>query len=161
MKQHLDSKTGLIFRLAVAFVLVSGLTACGAKAVRGESPFLKINALRLDQDTVHVDLGLRNINDEPLEIDNIDFVLTSRDTVIADFNAPRRASVIANGSETLRFDLPASRAGAGLLNGLQDGDIESLPYLVEGSIRTVEGKNLDLKGRGHIYPVPGRPGQFR
>jgi hypothetical protein len=160
MIQGSGSWKGSLAALAIAAMLAA-LTACGAKIIRGEAPFVKINALMLDAGTVRLDLGMRNINDVPLQIESVDFQLGLEGTRLTGHAGVRRASVIANGRETLRFELPASAGGADLLGRLERGDFDSLPYALEGTLRDVAGKELEFEGKGHLYPVPGRPGQFR
>jgi len=48
-----------------------------------------------------------------------------------------------------------------LLVSLKDGEVPSLPFRLEGRVHTEESGNLRFKHKGHLYPVPGRPGQFR
>jgi hypothetical protein len=159
--EHVFDRIG---RLLV-FVLIAGvgllLTACGASVVRGESPFVQINALKLNHETVTVELGVRNVNDVVMEIEKIDFVLTVQATELTRYDAPMLTSVIANGSETLRFEVAINPAGRDLLGALQNAEIASLPYELEGTIQAAEESLLTFHRKGHIYPVPGRPGQFR
>jgi LEA14-like dessication related protein len=147
--------------LVVVAVMLAVLTGCGAKIIHGEAPFVKINALLLDAGTVQLDLGLRNINDVPLQIENIDFRISLEDSELAGYSGARAASVIANGRETLRFELPASAAGADLLMRLERDDLGGLPYTLEGTLMVSGEKEMSFEGKGHLYPVPGRPGQFR
>ncbi len=52
-------------------------------------------------------------------------------------------------------------AGVELLNGLQNGDHPNLEYSLEGVLLVGENEEMKVKRKGHIYPVPGRPGHFR
>ena len=154
------------FGRSLAFILITSvsllvLAACGAKMVRGQSPFVQISALKLNNETVTLDLGVRNVNDVVLDIENIGFALSVRDTELASHDTPMQSSVIANGSETLQFEIAVSPAGRDLLITLQNGETGSLPYSLEGTIQAVEDRRLKFRGEGHLYPVPGRPGQFR
>ena len=42
-----------------------------------------------------------------------------------------------------------------------DGDVPNLPFRLEGRVHTEEDGFLRFKHKGHLYPVPGKPGQFR
>ncbi|NIP17246.1 MAG: hypothetical protein GWM87_03115 [Xanthomonadales bacterium] len=148
-----------VFTLAAAASLL--LSACGAHVVKGEPPFVRINGLEVDGNAASLDLGVRNVNGVPLEISAMEFVISARDHEIARFDGPRQASVIANGSETLRFELPLEAAGVEALQALQDGETSSLPYSLEGEIESLEKVTLEFEGKGYLYPVPGRRGQFR
>ena len=154
------------FGRILAFALLAGislmmLAACGSNMVRGQPPFVQINALKLNGETVTLDLGVRNVNDVMLDIEHIGFALKLRESELASLDTPRQTSVTANGSEAIQFEVVANPAGRDLLVALQNGEINSLPYSLEGTIRAAEEKHLKFSGEGHLYPVPGRPGQFR
>ena len=137
------------------------LGACVSAGIRGHAPFAEINALRLVDQSLELDLGLRNPNTVPLLLDNIEFSIRLLDTSLAVYKAPSAASVLANGVENLRFQLSPSNDGLSLLHELESGERASLAYTLEGTIITEDGMRLDLDRKGHLYPVPGRPGQFR
>jgi len=48
-----------------------------------------------------------------------------------------------------------------LLNSLQNGEVQSLPYTLKGSVSSIDDGSLHFEHEGHIYPLPGRPGHFR
>ncbi len=148
---------GCILVLLTALVL----SACASRGVHGQAPFVQVNGLRLHQHTLTLDLGVRNVNSEPFSISHIEFSILVRDTSLAVYNAASRASLIANGSENLRFDLTASPEGTALLTELQRGELESLNYELEGMFRVTDNAEMKFRHKGHLYPVPGRPGQFR
>lgn len=137
------------------------LSACGSSLVRGEPPYVKVHSLNLDDSVLVLRLGVRNLNDVPIALARVSFDIELDETELARFDGPRDASVIANGSETLRFELEASEPGKALLDSLERGEASSLAYRLEGSIVTVDEETLPLAGEGRLYPVPGRPGQFR
>ena len=110
---------------------------------------------------MEVGLGVRNINEVTIEVARVSFTLKLDGSELASFNDTVDASVIASGRETLRFELQASEPGRRLLESLEKGDVSNLPYTLEGSITTLEDGSLELTGEGRLYPVPGRPGQFR
>lgn len=137
------------------------LGACASAGLRGHAPFTDINALRLDGRALELDLGLRNPNTVPIQIEHIRFSVRLEDTRLTEYQAPSNASVLANGVENLRFQLTATEDGAALLNDLQSGQRASLAYTLEGLITAAEKTELKLDRQGRLYPVPGRPGQFR
>lgn len=146
---------------ACALLCLPLLGGCASKGVRGEPPFVQVNGINLRQQDVTLDLGLRNVNSEPLMLEHIEFSISLDDTSLAIYNAASRASVIANGRENLRFELAASAEGAMLLNELESGARTDLEYRFEGVFTVNENKQMRVRREGHIYPVPGRPGQFR
>ncbi len=137
------------------------LGGCGGRMVRGESPYVGIQSISLDGQRVELRLRLRNINDVAIQVARIRFTLQLEETELANFDEARNASVIANGLETLRFELDASADALALFESLEGGEVPNLSYAVEGSISTTDEGPLSFSGEGRIYPVPGRPGQFR
>jgi LEA14-like dessication related protein len=137
------------------------LSACASPGVRGEPPFIQINGLRLVDDLVNLDLGIRNVNAEPMMIEHIEFEFTVENEELAIYKAASSASVSSNGMENLRFELAASPGGLKLLNDLQNGDHPNLEYAIEGVLQVFEDSELKVRREGRLYPVPGRPGQFR
>ncbi|NND44061.1 MAG: LEA type 2 family protein [Xanthomonadales bacterium] len=147
-------------RLAAA-CLALALGACVSAGLRGHAPFTEINALRLDGTSLELDLGLRNPNSVPILISNIRFTVDLEETRLVAYDSPSEASVLANGVENLRFQVTASPEGAALLRELEAGNRASLAYRLEGTIVASEDETMKLDRRGRLYPVPGRPGQFR
>lgn len=149
--------------IVTAFVLCTALltSACGNRLVRGESPFVAVDGIDAAGDTLNVKLRIRNINEVPIRIRRLRFRLMLEGAELARFDGARTASVIANGVETLAFDLSASGAGRDLLASLTSGEVPNLAYTLEGEIGATESEPLSFTGEGRIYPVPGRPGQFR
>ena len=137
------------------------LSSCASHGVRGKSPFVQVNGLKLEDQSLSLDLGVRNVNSEAIFIEHIEFSISLDDTSLAIYKATSRANVSANGTENLRFELTPSMAGVELLNGLQNGDRPNLEYSLEGVLLVGENEEMKVKRKGHIYPVPGRPGHFR
>jgi len=48
-----------------------------------------------------------------------------------------------------------------LLASLENREVASLPFSLRGSVRTLEDGTLRFEQKGHLYPVPGKPGFFR
>jgi LEA14-like dessication related protein len=137
------------------------LASCSSHNIRGQSPFIQVNSIRLQAQSLSLDLGVRNVNTEAIMIEHIEFSVTLDDTSLAIFNAASQASVIANGMENLRFELAASPEGIALLNALERGERNNLEYSIEGVLQVSDNLKMKVKRLGHIYPVPGRPGHFR
>ena len=122
--------------------------------------------LRSDQwneggQSLTLDLGVRNVNSEVILIRHTEFSVSLDETELAIYNAASNASIIANGTENVRFELAASPDGIALLHQLEQGELNDLEYSFEGVIELVDGGQLTMKRKGHIFPVPGRPGSFR
>ena len=147
-----------LLSVCLASVFLSG---CGPKLIRGESPFVSIQGIDLGQENMTLRLRIRNINDVAIETTNINFELDLEGEPLVDFNQPRSVSIIASGAETVSFELTPSDAGKVLLLSLQDREVPNLEYRLSGELNTVDDPTLTFSGNGRIYPVPGRPGQFR
>lgn len=144
--------------LAFTMLLLAG---CSAGGVRGEAPFVQVTSWRLDGDTVTATLRLRNVNDEELVIDAVTLNVDLDDSSFVNHSESRHLEVAANGFETLTLDMRATAEGAGALERLGNGETASLPYSLTGDVDSPDEGRLEFSREGHIYPVPGRPGQFR
>ena len=150
-----------LLHCALFLLVLPALTACSGHGVRGIPPFVQVNGLTVNQQELSLDLGVRNANSVLLDIQQIEFSLHLDDTELAVYKAASKATVIANGSENLHFSLPASAAGSQLLSELDTGARGSLEYTLEGALTVAEDGAMKFRRKGHLYPVPGRPGQFR
>ena len=153
LNKHL--KTGL------AILLIVLLTACGAKLVRGASPLVNMSELSHQDNNITVQLNIRNLNGVVLDIQNIDFSLSTDDKELLAYTGPVETIVAANGTEAWSVEVAQSNLSRELLGTLENGDINSLPYTLNGSVSTRGDGTLRFKREGHIYPLPGRPGHFR
>jgi hypothetical protein len=138
-----------------------GLGACGGGQVRDEAPLVRVSELSHLDDAITVQLSIRNVNDEALEIRAVSFELTSEDEQFLAWDGPADVNIAAKGTETWSVGVADSTKGGVLLDSLEEGAIKSLPYALQGSVETVEGNTLRFEAAGHIYPQPGRPGYFR
>lgn len=153
--------TAIIRNLVIAAVALTLLAGCGPKRVRGEAPFVQVNSWRIDGTDLFMDVRVRNVNDEPLPMSGIEFSVTLDETELVAYQGQHPVDVSANGFETLKLEMTASDAGTDLLAQLQAGDVGSLPYDFSGSVISQDDKKYRFRRDGHIYTVPGRPGQFR
>jgi len=136
-------------------------TACGASLVRGEPPMVRMNELSHQDDSITLQLSMRNVNGVPLDIMDIDFSLSVNESELFTYNGPVDTDIVANGTETWSVDVAESKTSRELLDSLQNGDVKSLPYSLKGSIITKDDGTMRFEHEGHIYPLPGRPGYFR
>ncbi|MGA9575671.1 MAG: hypothetical protein WBS20_17150 [Lysobacterales bacterium] len=150
---------GLVLLLLTALLCAS----CGSKLVRGESPVIRITELSHRDNSITLQLNLRNLNGVDLDVLSIDFRLTvneNKDELVV-YNGPVGINIVANGVESWSLETPESDANRKLLNSLEEGGIMSLPYQLKGSIRSADDGTMRFEYEGHLYPLPGRPGRFR
>jgi hypothetical protein len=146
--------------LLIAVLLCS---ACGAKIIRGASPLVRMTELSQQDNTLSLQLSMRNLNGVDLDIQSIDLRLTvneSEDELFV-YNGPVDENIVANGTESWSVEIKESETSRELLNSLEGGDINSLPYTLKGTIISTDDGSLRFEYEGHIYPVPGKPGYFR
>ena len=137
--------------------------SCGSKPVRGEPPVVRITELGHRDNTITLQLNLRNLNGVDLDVQSIDFRLTaveSKEELVV-HNGPVKTNIVANGVESWSVETPESEAARKLLDSLENGEIMSLPYKLKGSVSSAADGNLRFEYEGHLYPLPGRPGRFR
>ena len=148
---------GLVLVVLVAVICA----ACCAKLIRGESPMVRMSELSHQDNDISLQLNIRNVNDEPLDIISIDFSLATDENDLIAHVGPVEINIAANGIETWSVSAAENETSRELLDSLQNGDIKSLSYSLNGSIKTANDGNLRFEHEGHIYPLPGRPGHFR
>lgn len=144
------------------FILLAVLcTACGAKLIRGESPMVRISELSHQDDSISLQLSIRNVNGEALDVQEMDFTVSTEDQQLMGFSGPVTINIVANGTETWSVELAENATSGEKLDALESGEINSLPYKLEGSIKTLDTGRLRFEYQGHLYTLPGRPGHFR
>lgn len=149
------------FAFGLLLLTVMLCSACGAKLIRGASPMVRMTELSHQDNRIALQLSIRNLNGVPLDIRNINFSLTMNDDERFNHTGPAGINIPANGTETWSVEIEESGTTRELLDTLQNGDLNSLPYLLKGSITTNGDGTLRFEQEGHIYPLPGRPGHFR
>ena len=150
-----------IARTLCMALLLLALGACASAGLRGHAPFVEINSMRLSGQELELFMGLRNPNAEPILMEHIEFSVQLEDTSLAVYKAASAASILAHGTDILRFQLTASPQGSALLGELEAGERGSLAYTLQGEIRASEKVIMPFDRKGRLYAVPGRPGQFR
>ena len=147
--------------LALVFLAVVLSAACGTKIIRGASPMVRMNELSHQNNTITLQLSMRNINGVPLDIQSIDFSLSVDEQELFNYQGPAETNIVANGTETWSVEVEESQNSRELLNTLQNGEVKSLPYSLKGKIHSLDDDSLRFEYEGHIYPLPGKPGYFR
>jgi len=147
--------------LTLLLMMVVLTTACGTKIIRGASPMVRMNELSHQNDSITIELSMRNLNGVELDIQSIDFSLSVSDDELFSYTGPADTNIVVNGTETWTVEVEESDSSRELLNSLQSGEVKSLPYSMKGSVFSQEDGDLYFEHEGHIYPLPGRPGHFR
>ena len=122
---------------------------------------VRMNELHHQDNTITLELSMRNVNGVPLDIHSIDFSLMVDDDELFGYQGPADTNIVANGTETWSVEIEESQTSRELLDKLQSGEVKSLPYSLKGSVKSLDDGTLRFQHEGHIYPLPGRPGHFR
>lgn len=149
---------------AALLLLVAGLAlaACGAGTIRGEAPLVQASGWRLDGGDLFLELRLRNVNDEPLNVQELAVEITLGDEpVVLRHQAAPKVEIAPGGFENLELGLGRDAAVAARFARLADGDVASIPYALTGTVGTAQSGDLPIRLESRIYPVPGRPDAFR
>jgi len=147
-----------------AYLLLSCLTlitACGSQQVKGQAPFISISSMIAQGQSLAATFDIHNINDVNLDIDGIEIRIHVRDTELVHFVKDFKLTVDPNTTEEISLEETSDSGARNLLTELESGNISSLPFTLEGRVHTLSDDYLSFKNEGHLYPVPGRPGQFR
>lgn len=156
--KHLHNRNLGITLLAMAIALSS---ACGNKLIRGASPMVRMAELSHKDNTINLQISIRNINGVDLDVLGADITMLTEDGELFRYRGPVNINIVANGTESWSVEVDESPTSKQLLEKLEKGEVKSLPYSLKGSVTSREDGMLRFEYEGHIYPLPGRPGHFR
>lgn len=142
-------------------LIILACTACGPTIIKGRPPFISISELSLQGERLSVDFNISNPNGEAMNIDGIEITVRVEEAELTRYNEDFKLSVGANSTEVIEVEQFPDAFVQDLLVSLKDGEVPSLPFRLEGRVHTEEDGSLLFKHKGYLYPVPGRPGQFR
>ncbi|MEJ2400379.1 MAG: hypothetical protein P8Y52_03200 [Xanthomonadales bacterium] len=137
------------------------VTACGPNVIRGRPPFVTLAGLSLEGDRLHAEFGFSNQNGVPMTISATELAVTVRGTDLLRHAETLDLPIDANSAEDVRVEQPVDPFVRTLLVSLDSGELTSLPFDLAGSVQTAEDGTLRFEYTGYLYPVPGRPGQYR
>jgi hypothetical protein len=148
-------------RVAAWFLLAAACTACGSQLVKGESPFVSISSMTAHDRGLSVTFNIRNINDVALDIETLAITIRAQGTVLLQHTGRLDLSVDPNTTEDVVIDQPPDEAARPLLASLQSGATGSLAFSLDGRVHSAQDGDLPFRHEGYLFPVPGKPGQFR
>lgn len=147
--------------LLAGLLTVAGLAACGPDVIKGRPPFIGISGMSLQGERLSVDFRVSNQNGVPMTIQAYELAMSVDDVVLVRENRPYELAIDANSAEELQVERDPGEAARELLVALDQRERPSLPFTLSGRVRTLEDGFLSFEHKGHLYPVPGRPGHFR
>jgi LEA14-like dessication related protein len=145
------------------FLLLTAVScfSCGPQVIKGRPPFISISGMSLAESKLSVAFDIRNHNGVPMTIDMIDITVTINGVEFTRENRGYDLIVGANSAERVLVEKLPDQEKQALLTSLENGEVKSLPFDLKGRVRTVEDGYLSFEQKGHLYPVPGKPGDFR
>lgn len=147
-----------VFVLAACAVL---LAACVTRFLTGHPPQVSLHTLAREGQVITVDLNLRNINDEALELSRMELHLELDDQLLLQTDQALQLTMPAGGRERVRAEVVGGLAGLEVLDTLDGDQHDSRPWLLQGRLFDDRGRALQVEAKGWLYPVPGKPGQYR
>ncbi len=148
-----------LYTLTLASLLLC--TACATGKIKGNPPFVGISSMTMTNQALAASFDVRNINEVEMVIDSVEITISVKGSEFSRYAGPYSLSLDPNTTEAINLDnLPPENAREQLAD-LQSGKIASLPVNLHGRVHTAADGYLDFKHEGYLYPVPGKPGQFR
>ena len=149
--------------LLLFFMIVSMAVtlSCGSNVIKGRPPFISISSMSLVDDRLAADFDIRNQNGVPMSISMIDITMSVNDVEMTRENRELELQIGANSAEEVSVEALPDEFTRELLESLANKEVKSLPFDLEGRVRTAESGYLAFSHKGYLYPVPGKPGYFR
>lgn len=149
-------------QLAILLLIAAACTACGGKQViEGRPPFVGISAMNQAGGNLTTEFRIGNQNGVPMNIRGIDITVSLGDVQLTKISRDSQLAIDANSAEEVRVEERPGREALDLLASLERREVNSLSFQLVGGVRTQEDGYLRFEQKGHLYPVPGRPGSFR
>jgi len=147
--------------LLLVLIMISLCVACGPRQVKGKAPVVSIATLTVADEKLGASFNIRNINDVAMDIVQIDITIRIREVELTRHVSALALSIDPNTTEDVVVEKVPEEFAQKLLDDLEKGDTGNLPFFLEGNIRTTQDGNVPFSYEGYLYPVPGRPGQYR
>jgi hypothetical protein len=137
-------------------------TACGSKGViTGRPPFVGIADMRLADGLLRTEFRIDNQNGVPMNVEAINVQVMAGSTSLIREERQLTLEIDANSAEDLRVEQQPGNEARSLLDSLERREVNSIPFELSGRVLTREDGYLRFEQKGHLYPVPGRPGSYR
>ena len=161
MKEIVKKKTARNSSFLLLLLIILACASCGQTIIQGRPPFISISELSLQGDQLTVDFNISNPNGEAMNIDGIEITVRVEEAELTRYNEDFKLAIGANSTEVIEVEQFPDAFVQDLLVSLKDGEVPSLPFRLEGGVHTMEDGLLKFRHKGHLYPVPGKPGYFR
>jgi LEA14-like dessication related protein len=156
-----DRTTSNTAWLATLILAAAACVSCGPQVIEGRPPFIGISSMQLVGETLSADFRISNQNEVAMNIDFMDITVRVNEVELASEQRAFQLAIDANSSEEVQVREFPEASTRDLLASLEAREVTSLPFSLTGSVRTREDGTLRFEQKGHLYPVPGKPGFFR
>jgi hypothetical protein len=147
---------------ALALLMAGALcTACGPQVIEGRPPFVGIASMSLSDGRLATEFRVDNQNEVPMNIQAFEVSVTAGDVMLTRDTRQLDLLIDANSAEEILVEESPAQDVMKLLDSLEQREVNSLSFEMNGRVRTLEDGYLRFEQKGHLYPVPGRPGSFR
>jgi len=148
-------------KIILLLILISLCAACGPNQVKGKAPVVSIATLTIMDEQLAASFNIRNINDVAMDVTEIDISIRISNVELTRHVSSMALSIDPNTTEDVVVQKLPDEFARELLTSLETGESGNLPFFLEGSMRTDQDGNVPFRYEGYLYPVPGRPGQYR
>jgi len=159
-------KTRLLL-VAAALTLLSAC-ASGPREVRGELPLITLDGLERRDAGITLLLGLRNINDRPFPLTEVEVQLRVGGELLLSVIHTPDFELGPRGREVLVLRGPGQDAGLRTLDRLEPAAAQndvialgSIDWSMDLRLNDERGRSRTTESSGFLHPVPGQPGRFR
>lgn len=146
--------------LLISLAVLSGVS-CGPNVIKGRPPFVNISEMSLATDTLSASFDISNQNGVPMDIDDLEISVRVNTSELTRYDSQDSLLIGANTTEEVSVQSAPDDFTRSLLTSLDNGQLQSLSFDLEGRVHTLEDGYLSFEQKGYLYPVPGRPGHFR
>lgn len=137
------------------------VVACGDGLVRGQPPLVDLSTLQSADSEIRTRVDIHNPNGVDMMVRDLEMSMTLGETNLGSHRIELGLTIHPNGTEEIGFTFPAADAAGQTLARLEEGDVNSVPYTIEGRVIDANGDSEQFSRDGYLYPLPGRPGEFR
>lgn len=148
-------------KLLLILLIISVCAACGPRQVKGKAPVVSISSMNVIGETLTATFNIRNINDVAMDLDRMNVTIRVQDKELTRHVASLALSIDPNTTEEIAVQKLPDEFARELLAGLDQGEVANLPFFLDGQLHTQQDGNVPFRYEGYLYPVPGKPGQYR
>lgn len=135
--------------------------ACGGGLVRGQPPLVDMSSLQAEPSEIRTRVDIYNPNGVDMVVKELEVSMILGETDLGSLRVEPGITIHPNGTEEIGFSFPSQDAAGQTLEALEGGEINSVPYTIEGQVFDSDGDSERFSQDGYLYPLPGRPGEFR